>query len=130
MATLKDSQATPVIAVDDLTRATSFYKDKLGLEVRQSDPDRGMAIMQAGGDSWLLLYKSTFARGETTAASFTVDDVESAVAELKGNGVSFLEFDLPGLKTKDGIATSDDMKAAWFKDSEGNTLAVAQRPPG
>ena len=46
------------------------------------------------------------------------------VRELKAKGVAFEEVDSPGLKTVDGVATMGDMKAAWFKDTEGNILAV------
>jgi hypothetical protein len=56
-----------------------------------------------------------------------VDDVEAAVAELRGRGVVFEEYDLPGFKTVDGIAEIAGEKGAWFKDSEGNLLAIGQR---
>jgi hypothetical protein len=55
-----------------------------------------------------------------------VDDIEREVAELKKRGVEFEEYDLPDMKTKDGIATAGGAKAAWFKDTEGNTLALVQ----
>jgi hypothetical protein len=55
------------------------------------------------------------------------DDVEAEVAELKSRGVVFEEYDMPGLKTKNSIATGGGAKTAWFKDSEGNILAVSQR---
>jgi hypothetical protein len=53
--------------------------------------------------------------------------VEKVVQELRGRGVIFENYDLPNLKTLDGIATIEGFKAAWFKDSEGNVLAIAQR---
>jgi len=68
--------------------------------------------------------------GGTSKASdafWTVDDVEAEVAELKSRGVVFEEYDMPGLKTKNSIATGGGAKTAWFKDSEGNILAVSQR---
>ncbi len=55
-----------------------------------------------------------------------MDDVEAEVAELKGRGVVFEEYDLPGMKTVNGIATGGGSKAAWFKDSEGNIMAVIE----
>ena len=73
----------------------------------------------------LLLYKSGYQRGETTYAAFLCEDVEGTVRELRGKGVKFEEYDFPGLKTVNGIATSGDMKTAWLKDSEGNTLAIS-----
>ena len=57
---------------------------------------------------------------------FTVDDIESAVAELKSRGVVFEEYDFPALKTVGSVATTGPIRAAWFKDSEGNLLGLAQ----
>jgi len=56
-----------------------------------------------------------------------VDDVMAEVAVLKSRGVKFEDYDMPGLKTVDGIATGGGAKTAWFKDTEGNILAVSQR---
>jgi hypothetical protein len=58
-----------------------------------------------------------------------VDDVEVTVQELRGRGVVFEEYDFPGLKTVNGVADLGYERAAWFKDSEGNILAVATATP-
>ena len=83
------------------------------------------AIVDVGDSDRLLLYKSSYRRGETTYASFFCEDVEGAVRELRGKGVKFEEYDFPGLKTENGIATTGELKLAWLKDSEGNTLAIS-----
>jgi catechol 2,3-dioxygenase-like lactoylglutathione lyase family enzyme len=124
---LKDTAIVPVLAVDDLDRASAFYRDKLGLAVDRFEQDPTSAMVRVGETSWLMLYTSSFERAGTTAAAFVVPDVESAVTELRGRGVEFEEYDLPGLKTEQGIATSGGFKAAWFKDSEGNIIAVSQQ---
>ena len=124
---INNASIMPVLAVDDIDRATAFYRDKLGCEVhRLEDDPSGGTIVQFGGDSRLFLYQTSFRRGENTVASLVVDDVESTVSELRGRGVTFEEYDLPGLKTESGIATYGDagLKAAWFKDTEGNTISV------
>jgi catechol 2,3-dioxygenase-like lactoylglutathione lyase family enzyme len=124
---IKNASIMPVLAVDDVDRATAFYRDKLGFEVRRlADDPSGGVIVQIGERDRLFLYKTTFPRGENTVASLVVDDVESTVRELRGRGVTFEEYDLPGLKTENGVATYGEagMKAAWFKDSEGNTISV------
>ena len=59
--------------------------------------------------------------------ALNVDDLGAAVETLRGNGVVFEEYDLPGLKTFDGIAELDDERAAWFRDSEGNMIALGER---
>ncbi len=116
----------PVLAVDDLDRATSFYRDKLGCTVREVPDDPTSKILEIG-DAYLLIYKTSFKRGENTVASLLVSDVDQAVGDLRGKGVKFEEYDMPGLKTVNGIATyGNDLKGAWFKDSEGNTIAVVQ----
>lgn len=121
---LKDSTIVPVLAVDDLDRAIGFYRDKLGLDVHRVEEDPTSALVQLRGEDAFLIYKSGYKQGETTAASFSVSDVERTVDELRGRGVKFEDYDLPGLKTDRGIATLGEMKGAWFKDSEGNTLAI------
>jgi len=55
-----------------------------------------------------------------------VDDIEHEVADLKSRGVKFENYDTGQIKTKNGIAEPGDVKAAWFKDTEGNTMALIQ----
>jgi catechol 2,3-dioxygenase-like lactoylglutathione lyase family enzyme len=122
----KDASIMPVLAVDDLDRATAFYREKLGLSVRTYGDMPGSALVEIGSSSYLFLYTTEFRRGENTVASFLVKDVEGTVRELRGRGVTFEEYDLPGLKTEDGIADlGDEGQTAWFKDSEGNTIAIS-----
>jgi catechol 2,3-dioxygenase-like lactoylglutathione lyase family enzyme len=126
---IHDSSVMPVLAVDDLDRATSFYHDKLGLEVRRLGDDPTSAIVEVGDSGRLLLYKSTYRRGENTVASFLVKDVEGTVRDLRSRGIAFEEYDLPGLKTNEGVAVTGDLHAAWFKDSEGNIIAITTELP-
>jgi hypothetical protein len=83
-----------------------------------------------GGE--FALYETMFAgTAQNTAATWMVEDFAAAVADLRARGVGFEEYDLPGLKTHDGVATDPDgFKAAWFKDSEGNIHGVIQSRPG
>ena len=120
---LDDASVIPVLAVDDLERAMAFYRDKLGLEVRRSPDDPSGAVVELGSGA-IYLYTTTFRRGENTVASIGVKDVPGTVRELRGRGVTFEEYDLPGLKTEDGVVTMGGLQSAWFRDSEGNTLAI------
>ena len=63
---------------------------------------------------------------QASQAFWQVDDVEAEVAELKSRGVVFEEYDLPGLVTKNSIAVGGGAKTAWFKDTEGNILAISE----
>ena len=120
---LSNAKVHPTLSAVNLERAKKFYVEKLGLKVIQEDPTPG-AMIQAGEGSGLYLYERGKTKAEHTVASFTVGDVEGQVAELKKNGVSFEEYDTPDLKTVNGIATIGEIKAAWFKDTEGNILAI------
>ncbi len=117
----------PVLAVDDLDRATSFYRDKLGCTVREMPDDPTSKLLEIG-DSYFLLYKTSYKRGENTVASVLVSDFDTAITDLRGKGIKFEDYDFPGLKTVNGVATYGDggMKGAWFKDTEGNTIAVVE----
>ena len=123
----KDSSIMPVLAVDDIERATTFYRDKLGFTVREDARMPDATIVQVGSKDYLLLYKTDFKRGDNTVASFLVDDVQAAVRELRDRGVTFEEYDLPGLKTENGVADLGEVgKTAWFKDTEGNTINITR----
>jgi len=116
------------IPVKDVARARRFYEQTLGFT-----PGRevgGGVFYESADRTACFLYPTPNAGSSRASQAFwQVADVEREVAELKARGVSFEEYDLPGLKTKQGIATAGDAKAAWFKDSEGNILAVVQSVP-
>ena len=121
-----DASIMPVLAVDDLERAIAFYRDKLGFNVRTADQMGDSAVVEIGSSGYLFLYKTEFRRGENTVASFLVDDLESSVRELRGRGVTFEEYDLPDLKTVDGIVDlGEGLQGAFFKDTEGNTIGIS-----
>ena len=113
----------PTLPVVDLERARKFYEEKLGLKVIRTDPSPG-AVLQAGEGTILYIYQRAATKADHTAASFIVKDVEATVKELKAKGVVFENIDAPSFKTVDGIATMGELKGAWFKDTEGNILAV------
>jgi len=118
-------RAVPTIAVSDIDRAKQFYGETLGLKTVDERAD-GVRY-DGGGGTFLLVYPSGFAgTAESTYMGFTVDDVEKAVAELRDRGVVFEEYDIPGLKTVNGIAEIEGVKGAWFKDPDGNILSINQ----
>jgi catechol 2,3-dioxygenase-like lactoylglutathione lyase family enzyme len=121
---ISDASVVPVLAVEDLERATTFYRDKLGLDVQPSKDDPSGAIVTFNASNHIYLYVTSFPRGENTVAGIMVKDVRDTVRELKERGVAFEDYDLPGLKTEDGVATLGELQSAWFKDSEGNTIAL------
>ena len=85
-------------------------------------------MYESGKGSRFFAYKSAGAgTNKASTAFWDVPDLEAEIADLRKRGVVFEEYDTPGFKTVNGIATGGGAKTAWFKDSEGNILAVSQR---
>ncbi len=124
---LTNSMVAPTLPVVDIKRARKFYEEKLGLKVVKEDPSPGI-MLQAGECTMLYIYQRGVTKADHTVASFKVDNIEAEVKDLKKKGVKFEDYNMPemGIKTVNGVATMDGMKAAWFKDTEGNILALNQ----
>jgi catechol 2,3-dioxygenase-like lactoylglutathione lyase family enzyme len=123
---LKNAPITPYIPVADVGRARRFYEGTLGLVPKEEYA--GGVIYECGRGTSFFMYPSAGAgTSKASYAFWTVDDVEAEVADLKRRGVVFEEYDMPQIKTQNSIATGGGAKTAWFKDSEGNILAVSQR---
>jgi len=123
---LKNAPITPYIPAADVARARRFYEEKLGLVPREEYA--GGVIYECGRGTSFFMYPSPGAgTSKASYAFWTVNDVEAEVAELKGRGVVFEEYNMRGIKTVNSIATAGGAKTAWFKDTEGNILAVSQR---
>jgi catechol 2,3-dioxygenase-like lactoylglutathione lyase family enzyme len=121
---LSKAEVHPTLPAVDLQRARKFYEETLGLKAIREDPSPGI-LFGAGSGTAIYLYQRGATKADHTEAAFRVDDVEAEVKELKAKGVKFEDIDIPGLKTLDGIATMDGYKGAWFKDTEGNILGIA-----
>ena len=117
----------PTLPAVDLKRARRFYEGILGLKVVMEDPSPGIMV-QCGKGTMIYVYERAATKADHTVASFAVDDVEAEMKELQKKGIKFEEYSMPGLKTVHGVATVGGMKAAWFKDTEGNILSVTQMP--
>ena len=122
---LQKSPMYAYIPAADLARARKFYEDKLGFKPAREIA--GGVIYEFGDHTACFMYPTSNAgTSKASQAFWQVENVESEVAELKARGVNFEEYDMPNLKTQGGIATAAGAKAAWFKDSEGNILAIIQ----
>jgi catechol 2,3-dioxygenase-like lactoylglutathione lyase family enzyme len=122
---LQKSPMYAYIPAADLARARKFYEDKLGFKPAREIA--GGVIYEFGDHTACFMYPTSNAgTSKASQAFWQVENVESEVAELKARGVKFEEYDMPDLKTRGGIATAGGAKAAWFKDSEGNILAIIQ----
>jgi predicted enzyme related to lactoylglutathione lyase len=123
---LKNARIISYIPVADVDRARKFYEEKVGLEPKELYA--GGVVYECGGGSLAFMYPSPGAgTSKASTAFWSVDDVEAEVAALRAQGVVFEEYDMPGIKTENGIASGGGAKTAWFKDTEGNILAISQR---
>jgi catechol 2,3-dioxygenase-like lactoylglutathione lyase family enzyme len=124
--TMLANRVHTALPATDLDRARRFYAEKLGLTPTLERAD-GLMYDAGNGSAFLLFPTSISTRGGHTQAGIEVPDVESTVAELKARGVAFEEYDTPSVKSVNGVVTEPDgSKAAWFKDSEGNLIALVQ----
>jgi predicted enzyme related to lactoylglutathione lyase len=113
------------IPVLDVARAKKFYEKTVGLKPKQDYA--GGVVYECGGTEVFMYPTTNAGTSKASQAFWQVDDVEAEVAELKARGVVFEEYDVPGMKMVNSIATGGGAKTAWFKDTEGNILAVSQR---
>jgi catechol 2,3-dioxygenase-like lactoylglutathione lyase family enzyme len=118
---------TAMIPAKDFARAKAWYADKLGLTPVEQMNDDGGAAYVLGGGFRAFLYPTEFAgTAQHTLLSFDTPDLAADMKELRAKGVKFLDYDLPGLKTVDGVASFGPVKNAWCKDSEGNILGFVE----
>ncbi|BCW44559.1 VOC family protein [Arthrobacter sp. StoSoilB5] len=124
---LKDQQVGAVLPASDIARARAFYSEKLGLEPENPDADDNLQYRCGDGTGFFIYQTPNAGTAKNTQMGWMVSDVAATMAELREKGVEFEDYDFPGLKTENGIATMPDgSAAAWFLDTEGNILSINQ----
>ena len=128
---LSNSKVEANIPAGDLKRARDFYADKLGLTPSEEFGEEALAYRTAGGTSFNI-YRTEYAgQAGHTIAQWHVGDIESEVRDLKAKGITFEVYDMPGVTWEGEIASIEGMgRAAWFKDSEGNTMCIDEPNSG
>ena len=122
---LGDHPVDIVLLAVDLEASKDFYSNKVGLKVLNDSP--GAVVFHCGGDSRLVLSKSTVGtKDEQTQAAFRVGDLGAELAELRSRGVKIEDYDMPGLKTEDGVADIGFAWMAWFLDPGQNCVGMMQ----
>jgi predicted enzyme related to lactoylglutathione lyase len=129
---LNDGKVTANIPAADLNRARAFYADTLGLTPSAEIKEAGVLVYTTAGGTAFSIYETQYAGlAGHTIAQWHVDDIEAEVRDLKAKGVTFEQYDLPGVDWNDGVASLGGLgNAAWFKDSEGNILCLDDGMPG
>ena len=125
---LSDASVTTMLPVKDLARARAFYEGCLGLKPGGFKPD-GKFVYTVGGGTLALFPKPDGTKADHTALSFRVQDIAASIEEMKRAGVTFEDYDFPGLKTVNHVCVLGAEKAAWFKDTEGNYLCIHEDLP-
>jgi catechol-2,3-dioxygenase len=118
------ANAEATLPAQDVERAKAFYAEQLGLS--PTSEDKVGVHFVVGGTRFRLFRSGGSASGTHTQLALMVGDVAAQVSALRSRGLRFEEYDYPNLKTVEGVADLGYARAAWFKDSEGNLLGIAQ----
>jgi catechol 2,3-dioxygenase-like lactoylglutathione lyase family enzyme len=122
---LKDAPVRITFSIGDMPKAKWFYSEVLGLEV---DDSMGMLALKLPGGTQVAMYvKKDHKPANFTLLNFTVDDLDKAMAELQGKGVTFEHYDLPDTKTDEhGVVDYGMMRIAFFNDPAGNNHGILE----
>src|SRR5437868_15334685 len=127
---LGQKEVIATIAVKDTDAAKAFYEGKLGLSRMERGSPDPEALMYASGNAGILVYRSQYAgTNQATAASWAVgDEFDAVIDDLRSKGISFEQYDMPGVTREGDVHMMEGgMKAAWFKDPDGNILNIVNQ---
>jgi predicted enzyme related to lactoylglutathione lyase len=123
---LNDNRISAVLVSTDLEASQRFYEDKVGMTLSPETIPNHL-VFEAGDATTLLIYgRQNGNLADHTQVRFWSTDIDADVKELADRGVDFDDYDTPTFKTVNHIATTPIGRSAWFKDPDGNTIAVFQ----
>jgi predicted enzyme related to lactoylglutathione lyase len=121
---VKTASVTTILPVADVQRASEFYENILGLLPKGYTPE-GNYLYSCGDGIYIALSKRPEEIVDNkTSLSFEVEDLESAVEELKEKGIRLIKYPVPGAKENGYVYEMQGERAVWFKDSEGNMISM------
>jgi catechol 2,3-dioxygenase-like lactoylglutathione lyase family enzyme len=123
---LERAQLTAFLATTQSARAAEFYGETLGL--RRVSEDGFALVFDANGVELRLQKVDRFTPQRFTALGWQVSGIDALVAALSARGVRFQRY--PGMEQDaQGVwLAPSGARVAWFKDPDGNLLAVAEYP--
>ncbi len=119
------TEAHTILPAADLGRFRGFYHDTLGLD--PSEEHDGMLVYDNGRSAFEVYETENVGSAKNTQMVWMTDDLDGEMARLRSAGVVFEEFEIPGMRTENGVVETEDMRSAWFRDSEGNILCITER---
>jgi catechol 2,3-dioxygenase-like lactoylglutathione lyase family enzyme len=124
---VRDNKISAVLVSSDLESAQRFYEDKVGLNL-SAETTKNHLVFECGDGTSLLIYgRPSGNKADHTQVRFWSSDIEKDVAELVANGIEFDEYDTKTFKTVNHVVTTKGIgRSAWFKDPDGNTIALFQ----
>ena len=123
---LSDNRISAVLVSTDLDGSHQFYEQKVGLRL-SAETIPNHLVFECGNGTTLLIYgRPNGNKADHTQVRFWTTDIAKDVAQLVENGVAFDEYDTDTFKTVDHVVTSPIGRSAWFKDPDGNTVALFQ----
>ena len=122
---LTNASVSTMLPATDMERAEKFYGETLGLKQAAKNP--GGTTFETSNGNQIFVFGRGATKADHTVMAFHVEDFEAAFNGLQAKGVTFEEYDQPGLKTENGVVTMGHVKLAWFKDTEGNILGLFSR---
>jgi catechol 2,3-dioxygenase-like lactoylglutathione lyase family enzyme len=126
---LSKCPVSAALPFDGLKKALRFYRDTLGLKLVDGSVKDGFLDFAAANGTRLGVFESNSRKSKDTAAGFEVKDLAKEMAALRRKGVKFEDYDLPDIKTVNGVFEAGGMKAAWFKDPGKNVICLHQSAP-
>jgi catechol 2,3-dioxygenase-like lactoylglutathione lyase family enzyme len=123
-----NDRVSAVLVSTDLEKSRDFYENRVGLKLTPETIPNHL-VFECGNGTTLLVYGRPAPNiADHTQVRFWTNDIDADVAALADRGVVFDDYDTPNFKTVNHIATTPVGKSAWFKDPDGNTIAIYQAP--
>jgi len=122
---LQDCPIYAYIPARDVARARRFYEDQLGLKPHEETAG-GVVYRFANGTACFLYPTPNAGTSQASQFFWEVPDVDREILELRERGVTFTDYGMPGDRSPQGAVIAGGAKAAWFRDSEGNILALIE----
>lgn len=123
---MAQNRISAVVCSTDLERSREFYEQKLGLTLSADTVPNHLLFEGADGTTLLVYGRPSPSLADHTQVRFWSADVSADVREHVGRGMEFDLVEFGDFKMVDHVLTTPVGRSAWFKDPDGNTIALFQ----